>query len=141
MPLIHIDEGKSIEELEDMVVFFRIRIIEERTQLSELVKTERRLLKHFAEPITADSTLHGQLTHLQEQILEYQDNVMELDCGTKVLRKLTKQNLKKVKQQQHQRNQKRRQLLVGTKANDDSSSKSLLTSESPSILMASPAAA
>jgi hypothetical protein len=137
MPLISIDESKSNEELEDMVVFFRARILEERTQLKELVRTERRLLVHFSQP-TAESLLHGQLSRLQEQILEYQDNVMELDCEIKVVRKLAKQNMKKARQLQ--RKQKRREGLQSSKS-DDSSSKSLLSNESPSQLMAGPAAA
>lgn len=132
-PSLQIAANKSNEELEDMVCFLRIRTIEEGTQFSELCKTERRLHVHFAQP-TAESLLHGQLSYLQEQILEYQDTIMELDCSIKVLRRLTQQNLKKARQQER--------LLRKHHSNKSSSSKSLLpNNQRLSQLMASPTVA
>lgn len=121
-------EGKTIDQLEDMLVFFKVRISEEKQQLHGMRATQSRLEKHYAaHHQTEKPKLHSQLTYLQEQILELQDYVLEYDCEMKVMRKLTRQNNDKVA-----RSSSRRLLL--TRSNN--SSKSLMSNESPNHLMA-----
>lgn len=126
-------EGKTIDQLEDMLVFFKVRISEENQQLHGMRATLSRLEKHYAQHQTEKPKLHSQLTYLQEQILELQDYVLEYDCEMKVMRKLTRQNNDKVAKSTSQQGGSSRRLLL-TRSNN--SSKSLMSNESPNHLMA-----
>jgi Tfp pilus assembly protein PilP len=119
----------TIEKLEEIIVQLNRRVATERAQLSELKEFEARIHEDYDNEASR-SPFHKQLTRLQQQVFDLQDEVLEIECEIKVMKELTRANNDKIKQLQLLKS--RPGLLSTAKSN---SSRSLKSNDSPPIFV------